>query len=575
MERNRKRATVLRGITLLLLVFAQCQGLRDIDGTARSAMGALQRDMKMLGDITICTGLKRYIACIEGSNLAITKAFWGRISDKVCPSDDGDPVTDCDGSEDTLPLVKGYCEGKRECKLEARHTLLQKNGTHHCPGVNKYLIVNYTCIPESKSVALCDSAETNLMCEAGWVIDIADIFWGRRSHAKYCGAEEGMECDSSDSAAKYIRSTCDGKRRCSVRADPALLDNSHSPCTTILKYLMINYVCKPPEKDSITDQVLGLLESKIPAEIKAATQSTGTSDQVTKETRTTQPTVERKYAAAQQTASVSSNYPSSHKGKKASYFTASINSDENDELSKALLGGVGLPVEVTSSFDSSSKKENVPEDKDDGVSKSFRHARAQKKTVMYKKSRDEVIGSKRDKEEIPLPKEKDSELKRGKADAVMGVKRDRQVEIKETKKPKVDVVADDGFNDEDDPNVTPKSKVQEGIPLKQSDPSVRSILARAKEVLQTLGSDNNKFQSVVEKRETITAGPKESDSDLNIIQKSDLVHDLTKDKAETPVIKDIIQQTASAFSLNPDKLIKKTSIPDARPKTIAGPGNIP
>merc|ERR1712188_154313 len=254
MERNRKRATVLRGITLLLLVFAQCQGLRDIDGTARSAMGALQRDMKMLGDITICTGLKRYIACIEGSNLAITKAFWGRISDKVCPSDDGDPVTDCDGSEDTLPLVKGYCEGKRECKLEARHTLLQKNGTHHCPGVNKYLIVNYTCIPESKSITLCDSAETTLMCEAGWVIDISDIFWGRRSHAKYCGAEEGMECDSSDSAAKYIRSTCDGKRRCSVRADPALLDNSHSPCTTILKYLMINYVCKPPEKGSYEEE---------------------------------------------------------------------------------------------------------------------------------------------------------------------------------------------------------------------------------------------------------------------------------------------------------------------------------
>jgi len=248
MERDRPGFVVMWAVVWVLVIVHKCQGMRDIDGTARSAMGALQRDMKMLGDITICTGLKRYIACIEGSNLAITKAFWGRISDKVCPSDDGDPVTDCDGSEDTLPLVKGYCEGKRECKLEARHTLLQKNGTHHCPGVNKYLVVNYTCIPESKSVALCDSAETTLTCEAGWVIDIADIFWGRRSHAKYCGAEEGMECDSSDSAAKYIRSTCDGHRRCLVRADPTLLDNSHSPCTTILKYLMINYVCKPPEK---------------------------------------------------------------------------------------------------------------------------------------------------------------------------------------------------------------------------------------------------------------------------------------------------------------------------------------
>jgi len=255
MDRIRWNMSAIRSLAwrlphylLLLLILKECHGLRDMDSTARSSMGALQRDMKMLGDITICTGLKRFIACMEGSNLAITKAFWGRISDKVCPSDDGDPVTDCDGSEDTLPLVKGYCEGKRECKLEARHTLLQKNGTHHCPGVNKYLIVNYTCIPESKSAALCDSAETTLTCEAGWVIDIADIFWGRRSHAKYCGAEEGMECDSSDSAAKYIRQQCDGKRRCPVRADQTVLDNTHSPCSGILKYLMINYVCKPPEK---------------------------------------------------------------------------------------------------------------------------------------------------------------------------------------------------------------------------------------------------------------------------------------------------------------------------------------
>merc|ERR1712141_733965 len=135
-------------------------------------------------------------------------------------------------------------------------------------------VVNYTCIPESKSVALCDSAETTLTCEAGWVIDIADIFWGRRSHAKYCGAEEGMEGDSSDSAAKYIRGICDGHRRCVVRADPSLLDNAHSPCTTILKYLMINYVCKPPEKDPTESEMIGLLEKNLPVASKASSQST-------------------------------------------------------------------------------------------------------------------------------------------------------------------------------------------------------------------------------------------------------------------------------------------------------------
>ena len=65
--------------------------------------------------------MKRAIACRDGSNIAITHAFWGRVSDKVCPSDDGDPVTDCEGAEETLDLVRGYCEGKAGCTLQARH----------------------------------------------------------------------------------------------------------------------------------------------------------------------------------------------------------------------------------------------------------------------------------------------------------------------------------------------------------------------------------------------------------------------------------------------------------------------
>lgn len=72
--------------------------------------------------ITICTGLKRYIACRDGANIAVTYAFWGRVSDKICPSDDGDPVTDCEASEDTLGLVKAECEAKNECQLEAKHS---------------------------------------------------------------------------------------------------------------------------------------------------------------------------------------------------------------------------------------------------------------------------------------------------------------------------------------------------------------------------------------------------------------------------------------------------------------------
>jgi len=486
-------------------------------------MGALQRDMKMLGDITICTGLKRYIACIEGSNLAITKAFWGRISDKVCPSDDGDPVTDCDGSEDTLPLVKGYCEGKRECKLEARHTLLQKNGTHHCPGVNKYLVVNYTCIPESKSVALCDSAETTLTCEAGWVIDIADIFWGRRSHAKYCGAEEGMECDSSDSAAKYIRSNCDGHRRCQVRADPALLDNSHSPCTTILKYLMINYVCKPPEKDPMETEMMGLLESHVPVASKASSQSTQTSTQAQQQQQQQQDSRSTQPAYSSQTGAATTSNSYSKKGKNK-YFTSTGASDDGDELSKVLLGGVGLPVDSALT----SKKQDVA---------------AKKKPV---------VGAKRD-----------DLVRKEKSQSVSGTKRDKGVE-----KPKME--ADEGYYDDEFAKITSKSKSHE----KPDSASVRSLLARAKEVLQTLGNDNSKFQSVLEKREHIPlknatadgapetpAGDVDAAKDLTLLTQSDLMHDLSRVE-DKPA--DIVQQTAAAFNTaaenpNPD-IVKKAEV---------------
>lgn len=486
----------------------------------------------MLGDITICTGLKRYIACIEGSNLAITKAFWGRISDKVCPSDDGDPVTDCDGSEDTLPLVKGYCEGKRECKLEARHTLLQKNGTHHCPGVNKYLVVNYTCIPESKSVALCDSAETTLSCEAGWVIDIADIFWGRRSHAKYCGAEEGMECDSSDSAAKYIRSNCDGHRRCQVRADPALLDNAHSPCTTILKYLMINYVCKPPEKDPMESEMMGLLETHVPVASKASTQTTQTTTQQQQQQQQAQDSRSTQPAYSQ-----SNTYSSSTKKGKSKYFTSSGAADDGDELSKALLGGVGLPLDSSST----SKKHDV--------------------LVQLKKP--SVVGVKRD------------DLHKEKSPAVSGTKRD-----KGTKKPKED---DEGYYDDEFAKITSKSKPKSD---KADSASVRSLLARAKEVLQTLGSDNSKFESVLEKREHIPVQNATADTDpetpaadvdaakdLTLLtqSQSDLVHDVPKGE---PIPADIVKQTAAAFTEgnSTPEIMKKAEIPHGHQ---VGFGNTP
>lgn len=241
---------------LLILFFKHGEPLlSDLlqrDSTARAL--PVQMDMASEGGITICTGQTRKIACRDGANLAVTNAFWGRISEKVCQSDDGDPVTDCLGSKDTLPLVKKKCEGEKECSLSAKHKELQNEGVVHCAGVNKYLVVNYTCEPESQGVTLCDSVETDLFCRAGWIMDLADVFWGRRAGTKTCGGDGEIECDSSESASQYLKKKCNGQNKCHVKADADVLDpKKHSSCNGILKYLMVNYVCRP--KDKVRSQI--------------------------------------------------------------------------------------------------------------------------------------------------------------------------------------------------------------------------------------------------------------------------------------------------------------------------------
>lgn len=103
--------------------------------------------------ITVCTTQRKPLSCgSPGSTIAVNAVFWGRKRADVCPSDDGDTQLDCDTAPETEGIVKNFCEGKESCELEARHTSMQKKGSVHCPGVNKYLIVNYTCVPDAKEV---------------------------------------------------------------------------------------------------------------------------------------------------------------------------------------------------------------------------------------------------------------------------------------------------------------------------------------------------------------------------------------------------------------------------------------
>jgi len=217
-----------------------------------------QTDLASDEMITVCTGKKTEIQCREGSNIAITNAFWGRTSDKVCPSDDGDPVTDCQGSRDTKGLLRASCENKRKCQLEARHAILQKPGSHHCPGVNKYLVLRYSCVPESQSLLLCNDVESELKCNAGWKMDVGEVFWGRQDHSQgMCLTEDaafsGTECPSSRYAEQKIRSMCNATSKCKVKAsrdeleDPNKKHRGLTDCDLKEKYLKVTYFCRPPE----------------------------------------------------------------------------------------------------------------------------------------------------------------------------------------------------------------------------------------------------------------------------------------------------------------------------------------
>ncbi|XP_047142349.1 uncharacterized protein LOC100205211 isoform X1 [Hydra vulgaris] len=482
----------------------------------------IQMDLKSEGDITICTGLKKYINCRDGASIAVTSAFWGRTSDKICPSDDGDPVTDCEGSAETLPIIQKSCEGRRECKLEAKHSELQRNGSSHCPGVNKYLIANYTCVPDSKGVNLCESAETVLNCPAGWLMELADVFWGRRSSHTYCGATaDSIECDSSEYAAKYLKNKCNGKKRCLIKADSATLeDGKHPSCTGISKYLLVNYVCNPKLKkvsenmqqeeesklleDTSSKELMGLLEKHL-NEIKVPEIKTDAKDSVSK-TFTTEDEKrnENKFVARNKgvSAPVQANAPkqkarSMLEKKSSSPFVAT---EDYDEIAKSILNGPAFTrslrkAEPFSSHTSSAvRKEEMP---------------SSEKTS-YKEDKSSSLNTIMVKDNVP--------------------KAEDEYEV--------------------------------------SEPStVRSILARAKEVLKTLDSDST-VSSVISKR----GGIARSDTLNAASQVASLAQSLANTKSKKR--SKIAQQTTDA-TVQKSKIVYPRSYKPVATTGTVGFGNTP
>lgn len=191
----------------------------------------------------VCSRQKKTLSCSPGSAIAITGVFWGRVSPDICPSEDGDPDTNCYTAPETDGIVKKMCEGMGSCLLEGKASLLQKD--KHCYGINKYLLVNYTCVPQANKIVLCDSEKTLLTCPSDWVVKVNSAFWGREN-SQICPSENGKSiCPGASETVSKLRSNCNNNPGCIVRAKFKELQNGGENCPRVSKYLVVNYACRP------------------------------------------------------------------------------------------------------------------------------------------------------------------------------------------------------------------------------------------------------------------------------------------------------------------------------------------
>ncbi|XP_068678768.1 extracellular matrix-binding protein ebh-like [Montipora foliosa] len=212
-------------------------------------------DLETEKSVVVCAGQNKSLECFSpGSTIAIQEAFWGRLSSTICPSEDGDPITNCQSDPTTTPIVRNLCDDKEYCEIPASHTVLQPRGIKHCPGVNKYLAVKYTCMPEKHKFVLCNGETTELTCGQGWKIHIMSVYWGRDSPST-CPTPLGkfFTCANSADSVLALKSRCSGKGSCIVTADDQHLSHGGNHCPGMDKYAVISYRCQPHEDASVED----------------------------------------------------------------------------------------------------------------------------------------------------------------------------------------------------------------------------------------------------------------------------------------------------------------------------------
>ena len=102
----------------------------------------------MLRSSTICNGQSKLIACLPEEGIKVNSAFYGKKTGKDCngelPYKDDSPTC---SALDAKSNVQNSCNGKQTCLLFADENIFGKS---LCPNVNKYLHLDYVCLPRSE-----------------------------------------------------------------------------------------------------------------------------------------------------------------------------------------------------------------------------------------------------------------------------------------------------------------------------------------------------------------------------------------------------------------------------------------
>jgi len=173
--------------------------------------------------------------------IAVQSANYGRTTNgSVCPHSQI-RTTAC-GATGSLSTVKGWCDGKISCEIQASNLAFGDP----CPNTYKYLQVGYKCIilVVPTNVIICEHKSRTILCSGSSIINVLRANYGRTTDGKVCPHPSILTTNCSASKTlTIVQGLCQGKPRCELHASNGFFGD---PCVYTYKYLEVYYSCITP-----------------------------------------------------------------------------------------------------------------------------------------------------------------------------------------------------------------------------------------------------------------------------------------------------------------------------------------